>query len=182
MTEDHNDTYDTSAILEKMREEYWQGVTEAMDEEAEDQLPLLTFILGAETFGVHALHAKEILKVPQVVRVPRTPASVLGIVNLRGRITPVIDVRSALGIKGGSVGDNGRVVIMELGKLYTGMLVEEVLGITQVPREEINSVAVAFSKKEYLEGQVLIDDRPLVIIDMEKLLNAPDFRPATIGR
>ena len=177
-----NDSYDTRAILERMREEYWKGVTEVIVEESEDQIPLLTFILGTETFGMRAELAKEILKVPSVVRVPRTPPTVLGIINLRGKITPIIDIRPVLGLKSVAVEQAGRVIITELGNLSTGILVEEVLGITQVPREEIAAVATSIAKKDLFEGQVVIEERPLVIINMEKLLNLPDFRAATTRR
>lgn len=182
MAKEINETYDTSAILEKMREEYWRGVTEVIAEEAEDQLPLLTYKLGGEAFGMPAIYAKEILKTPQVVRVPRTPKSVLGIINLRGRITPIIDVRSVLGLKMPELDQNARVIITEVGELYTGMVVEEVLGITQVPNENIIEVSAALAKKDYLDGQVLIDEKPLVILNMTKLLDSLDFRSASSRR
>ena len=182
MTENHNDAYDTRAILDRMREEYWRGITEEIDEEAQDQLSLLSFLLGSETFAMPAIYGKEILKIPPVVRVPRTPPTVLGIINLRGIITPIVDVRPVLGVKAGEVGEVGRVVITEVGELYTGILVEEVLGITQAPRKEIVPVSTTIAKKDYLEGQVLVDDRPMVVLNVEKLLNAPDFKPVAIRK
>jgi len=176
MNDNRDESYDTRAILEKMREEYWQGVTEEVVEEAEDQITLLTFLLGGEAFGMPAVYAKEILKIPQVIRVPRTPPSVLGIINLRGRITPIIDVRSVLGVKLYEISEGGRVIITEVEDLYTGIVVEEVLGITQIPNEEVSSVSSAIAKKDYLDGQVVIEEKPLVLINMEKMLRAPDFR------
>ena len=182
MAENYDDAYDTRAILDRMRDEYWRGISEQIEEEALDQLPLLSFLLSSETFAMHAIYGKEILKVPQVIRVPRTPPTVLGIINLRGTITPIIDVRVPLGLKASEVGDESRVIVTEVGELYTGILVEQVLGITQAPGDEIKPVSSALAKKDFLEGQVLVDEKPLVIINLEKLLSSPDFRTATTIR
>jgi len=181
MNNNHED-YDTKTILEKMRQEYWRGVTEEVEEEASDQLTLLGFRLGGEKYAIRADNAKEIIKVPGVVRVPRTPPTILGIINLRGRITPITDPRPVLGLKADKVTDAGRVIIVEVDDLYTGMLVEEVEGINSVPREEVTSVSIAVAKKDFLEGQVLVDERPMVLIDLSKLLNAPDFKAAPIRK
>ena len=79
---DRNNDYDTRQILEQMRQEYWRGLTEAEIEESMDQLQVVSVMLGEELFGIPAIEAKEILKTPQLVRVPRTPSAILGIFNL----------------------------------------------------------------------------------------------------
>lgn len=180
--DNNQEDYDTKTILERMRQEYWRSVTEEIEEEAADQLTLLSFNLGEEKYAVRAGYAKEIIKVPNVVRVPRTPPTVLGIINLRGRITPIIDPRPVLGLKAEKVTDAGRVIIVEVEDLYTGMLVEKVEGITSVPREEVAPVSSALAKKDFLEGQVLIDEKPMVLIEITRLLNAADFKAAPIRK
>ena len=173
---DQNNEYDTRQILEQMRQEYWRGLTEAEVEESTDQLQVVSVVLGEELFGIPAIEAKEILKTPQLVRVPRTPPAVLGIFNLRGKITSVLDIRSVLGLKKAEMTERSRVVIIETGNLSTGVIVEEVREITQIPRETIIPVAKTIARKEYLTGQTEVDGAVMVLLDMEKILNSRDFQ------
>jgi|GEM_PF-443468 len=170
-----NEEYDTRKILEQMREEYWRGLSEAEVEEAKDLLQLVTVSLGGELFGIPAIQAKEILKTPELIRVPRTPSIVLGIFNLRGKITSVVDVRPILGLKQLEMGNRSRTVIVQAGPLTTGVVVENVREITQVPRGKIIPVARAIANKEYLTGQANLDGEIMVLLEMGKILSAKEF-------
>jgi len=182
MNGNQNNEYDTRKILEQMREEYWHGLPEAEIEESKNQLQVVTVVLGNELFGMPALEAKEILKPPTLTRVPRTPSAVMGIFNLRGKITSVVDIRSVLELKKTDLTDKSRVVIVEVGAISTGVLVEEVREITQIPRENIIPVARTITRKEYLTGQTELDGVVLVLLDMEKILTARDFQIHGLNR
>jgi purine-binding chemotaxis protein CheW len=171
----NNQEYDTRKILEQMREEYWRALSEAEAEEAKDLVQMVTIVLGDETFGIPALQAKEILKTPSLTRVPRTPPTVLGIFNLRGKITSVVDIRPVLGLKQQELDSRSRIVIIEVGSLSTGVIVEDVKEITQVPSGAIAQVARTIGRKEYLSGQIELEGKLIVLLNMEKILTAPDF-------
>lgn len=175
MNGSQNSEYDTRKILDQMREEYWRGLSEVEAQEAKDLLQLVTVSLGGELFGIPAIQAKEILKTPLLIRVPRTPSSVLGIFNLRGKITSVVDIRPVLGLKQPEMGNRSRTVIVQAGSLSTGVVVEDVREITQVPRETIIPVSKAIANKEYLSGQAELGGNVLVLLDMEKILGAREF-------
>ena len=80
------DRYDTRRILEQMKEDYWRSISEAEAEEVGERLQIITFVLGGELYAVETAFAKEIIKIPPMIKVPRTPPFLLGIMNLRGTI------------------------------------------------------------------------------------------------
>ena len=175
MSKDKTSEYDTRKILEQMREEYWQALVEPEAEEAKDVIQLVTIVLGDELFGIPAVQAKEILKTPSLTRVPRTPQAVHGIFNLRGKITSVVDIRPVLGLKQTEVDAKSRVVVIEAGSISTGVIVEDVREITMIPSAAIIPVARTIARKEYLTGQTELDGKVLVLLNIEKILAAPEF-------
>lgn len=176
MEQNRNNDYDTRQILEQMRQEYWRGLSEAETEESTDRIQVVCVVLGSELFGIPAVEAKEIIKTPQLVRVPRTPTAVLGIFNLRGKITSVVDIRSVLGLKKPDLSEKSRVVLVETAGLSSCVIVEEVREITFIPREAIVPVAKTIARKELLTGQSEIEGEMVVLLDMEKILNSSDFK------
>lgn len=176
MSENGQREYDTKAILEQMREEYWKGITEAEVEEAKDLVQLVTVVLGSELFGIRAEQTKEIIKMPNLVRVPKTPPSIMGIFNLRGKITSVVDIRHPLGLKMPPFDEHARVVVVETGGLSTGVAVEEVREIISVSAEKIMPVARMIADRDFMPGQIELEGEVIVLLDMEKILRAKDFQ------
>lgn len=168
--------YDTKKILEQMKEEYWRGLAEVEAEEVGEQVQLVTVTLGDELYGISATEAKEIMKLPSLVEVPRTPPTVLGIFNLRGKITSVIDIRPVIGLKTVDIGESGRVVFVEAAGLSTGVIVEGVREIITISREKIVPVAKAISHSEYMVGQADLEGQVMVLLDIGKIISAPDFQ------
>ena len=173
-------SYDTQQILSQMQEQYWKGLEESRETDTRAVETLLTVMLGGECYGLNATEAKEIFKMPAVVRVPRTPSFVLGIINLRGAITSIVDIRSLLGVPSGTAfGEHARVVLVEAEGLATGLVVEEVKEITTLPSESIQPMAKAVGKKEFFRGQAEYDNGLVILLDIPKLLTASEFQVGT---
>jgi purine-binding chemotaxis protein CheW len=96
---------------------------------------VVIFRLGAEEFGVPIMSVQEIVRVPETLtRVPRTPAFVEGVINLRGTVLPVIDQRSRLGLPLIERNDRQRIMVYLLGGLRTGFIVDSVAEVLRIPR------------------------------------------------
>lgn len=101
---------------------------------AED-MQLVVFRLGAEEFGVPIMCVQEIVRVPeQLTRVPRTPAFVEGVINLRGVVLPVIDQRARLGLPPLARNDGQRIMVFAQGAQRTGFIVDAVAEVLRVPQ------------------------------------------------
>lgn len=144
----------------------------------QDDLQLVIFRLGAEEFGVPIMAVQEIVRVPeQLTKVPRTPAFVEGVINLRGAVLPVIDQRSRLGLPALARNDRQRIMVFTLGEQRTGFIVDSVAEVLRVPRQSL-APAPALSDAQSrmirevarLEGQ----QRLIMLIDPTQLLQWQD--------
>lgn len=176
MAKNETSLYDTRKILEQMRSEYMNSLEQQEAPDVGEVLQLLTFVISGEAYAMETLYAKEVLKIPRIIRVPKTPPFVLGVINLRGKITSVVDIRKLIGLSGDELGERARVVIVETPKLSTAIVVEEIREIVTVPKSEINPVAKALAKKDYIAGQVEMDGELVVILDMEKLSESKEMQ------
>lgn len=151
----------------------------------QDDLQLVIFRLGAEEFGVPIMAVQEIVRVPeQLTKVPRTPAFVEGVINLRGAVLPVIDQRSRLGLPALARNDRQRIMVFTLGEQRTGFIVDSVAEVLRVPRQSL-APAPALSDAQSrmirevarLEGQ----QRLIMLIDPGQLLQWQDHdEPTTV--
>ena len=139
----------------------------------QDDLQLVIFRLGAEEFGVPIMAVQEIVRVPeQLTKVPRTPAFVEGVINLRGAVLPVIDQRARLGLPAMARNDRQRIMVFTLNEQRTGFIVDSVAEVLRVPRQCL-APAPALSEAQgrmirevaRLDGQRLI-----MLIDPPQLL------------
>ena len=178
------ESYDTKKILEQMKEEYWHGLSEAEEKTQEAQLQLITFWLAGEFYGADAALCKNIIKVPGIVRVPQVPDHVLGVVNLRGRITSVVDLRRLFKLKETPLTEKARLLVVETGEINTALLTEQVMEITSRPEAALQAplpgstqmrseFVRGYYQEPAAEGQ---DKGPLLIyLDLEKILLSKDM-------
>ena len=97
-----------------------------------EPLELMVFRLGGEGYGIESVHVLEVLALRQLTLVPSAPPVLLGIMNHRGRILPVLDLRHLFGLSRQAVADAGRIVAVEAGEMRFGFQVEEVIGTMRV--------------------------------------------------
>jgi purine-binding chemotaxis protein CheW len=146
----------------------------------DDDTQVVVFRLGAEEFGVPIMSVQEIVRVPETLtRVPRTPAFVEGVINLRGTVLPVIDQRSRLGLPGIERNDRQRIMVYLLGGMRTGFIVDSVAEVLRIPRGRIVAAPTMSQEQSRLISRVANlegDKRMVMLIDPQHLLQGGEVQ------
>src|SRR5271166_1258345 len=131
-----------------------------------EESQLVTFLLKDEEFGFDIMSVQEIIRLPKMAKVPRTPAYVDGIANLRGVILPVIDMRTRFGMERAEETDRTRVLVVDIDGVKTGLRVDRVKQVTRVLRSEIEAppAAIRGTSSDYLEGVVKLDKGQRIVM------------------
>ncbi len=137
----------------------------------------LTFTLGEEEYGVDILSVQEIRRYDTVTRIPETQAFIKGVVNLRGTIVPVVDLR--IKFKLGKAEYNGFTVmiILNIAKRVVGIVVDSVSDVIQLSAEQVRPPPEFGGTLDtrFITGLGTLDERMLILVDIEKLLRAQDM-------
>ena len=133
-----------------------------------DESQLVTFLLKDEEFGFDIMSVQEIIRLPKMAKVPRTPAYVDGIANLRGVVLPVVDMRTRFGMERAPETDRTRVLVVDIDGVKTGLRVDRVKEVTRVMRSQIEppSAAVRGTTADYLEGIVKLDQGQRIVMSL----------------
>ncbi len=144
-------------------------------QETGQELQLVGFKLSDEQFGVEILCVREIIRVVSITRVPRAPGFVEGIINLRGEVIPVIDLRKRLNLEGREFDNSTRLIVVELNDQQIGFIVDSVSQVLRVPADAIEEPPemVTGIDSEFILGVTRIDDgeRLLLILDLKRILS-----------
>ncbi|SHF81926.1 purine-binding chemotaxis protein CheW [Caldanaerobius fijiensis DSM 17918] len=138
-----------------------------------DDLQCVTFYLGNEMYGINMRYLQEIIRVPDVVKVPRTPSYIRGLANLRGTILTVVDCRLRLGLASSEDTDASRVIVLTAGSKKLGYVVDRVAGVITIHKDEIEKKSGSETAADFLEGIAKIEKgkKLVMLLDAEKLLN-----------
>lgn len=141
---------------------------------------LVTFMLGTEEYGVDVRAVQEIIRVPAITAVPRAPVFIRGVINLRGRIIPVVDLKEKLGLgRTDEAHSRSRVLVVRLRGRLIGLLVD---GASQVLKVPISAVEAAPDEvlevdATFIRGVAKLDKRLIILVDLLEVL-APELRAA----
>lgn len=142
-----------------------------------DNARYLCFDLGNREFAIPLLSAKEVIGVPEVTAVPQSPAHFLGIMNLRGNVISVMDLRVKLGVKPNATGANeNTVIILDLGDYNLGVVVDRVNSVQTVDKEQVSDppVVETTTKSEYITGVFRKEEKLILMLDISKALSVED--------
>lgn len=144
-----------------------------------DEQQLVVFELGAELYGVEIARVHEIIRLQTVTRVPRAPAFVEGVINLRGKVIPVVDLRRRFGLPTAEHTRSTRIVVVEIGDQVVGIVVDGVSEVLRVNTATVEppSPVVAGIDSEYLHGIAKLPERLVILLDLDRIL-ARDERSA----
>lgn len=139
---------------------------------ADELLQLVSFNIGDEEFGVDILKVQEINRMLNVTRVPNAPEYVEGVINLRGRVIPVVDLRKRFGLPPKERDKNTRIIVIELSGKTVGFVVDSVREVLRIPKSvtEPPPALATNINAEYITAVGKLDDRLLTLLDMEKVL------------
>lgn len=139
-------------------------------------LQLVTFKLGTEEFGVDILKVQEINKMMIITKIPNAPTFIEGVINLRGKIIPIVDLRKRLGFRDQPYDKSTRIIVVELDGLVLGFIVDSVSEVLRIPGNTIEPPPsmVAGIESEYIEGVGKLDDRLLILLELKKVFSSPE--------
>ncbi len=139
-----------------------------------EELKVIVFALGDEEYGVEVDKVRTIERMAPMTRVPKTPDFVKGVINLRGIVTPIIDLRGRFGIEEAEHTESTRIVIVAYGDLEVGMIVDAANDVMDVNSDAIEDPpeVVGGIKAKYLRGVAKVgEDRLLILLNLEEVLN-----------
>ncbi len=138
---------------------------------------LVVFNIGDETFGVDIIQVQEIVRLQEITKIPSTPEFVEGIVNLRGKVIPLVDMRKRFGFTQKTNDEDSRIIVTVLGGQMIGIIVDNVSEVLRIQDEDIEAPPdiVAGVGREYLQGVGKVDGRLIVLLDLNSILNNLDW-------
>ncbi|MCH8108680.1 MAG: chemotaxis protein CheW [Chloroflexi bacterium] len=140
---------------------------------AQEEKQLVVFDLDSESYGVDIGAVREIIRMQEITRVPRTPEFVEGVINLRGKVIPVVDLRKRFGLAVGEENKDNRIVVVDIGGQDIGVVVDAVTEVLRIPASAIEppSSVITSADSEYLLGIAKLDDKMIILLELESVLS-----------
>lgn len=136
------------------------------------------FKMGKEMYGININCVSEIIKMQQVTKLPKTPDFVEGIINLREKIIPLIDLRKQLELGGVEYDHNSRVIVVSMEEETVGIIVEEVAEVFTLPAENIENITSIETRIDlgFIQGIGKWNDQLIILLETKKILQDQQFR------
>ncbi|WP_297045598.1 chemotaxis protein CheW [uncultured Desulfovibrio sp.] len=149
----------------------------SLKKQDDELLQLVTFSIGEEEFGVNILKVQEIIRTMEITKVPRAPEFVEGVINLRGKVIPIIDLRRRFGLAPKAHDKNTRIIVIEINNVIVGFVVDAVSEVLRIPASTVEPPppVVAGVESDYISGVGQLQDRLLIMLDLDKLLSSEDM-------
>lgn len=141
----------------------------------------LTFALGKEHYGIPILQVREIIGMMEITEVPKTPEFIKGVVNLRGKIIPIMDLRSKFGMQGIDYTERTCIIVVEVyvnkAKRPMGIVVDTVSEVVNIDESEIEETLDYGAKleEEFLTGMGKVKDKVIMILNIDKIINSREI-------
>lgn len=138
----------------------------------EDVLQLVTFTLKDEEYAVDILKVQEINRIVEITEVPNAPQYVEGVINLRGKVIPVINLRMKFGFEEKEFDDISRIIIMDVNGITNGIIVDSVSEVLRIPSHIVETAPPLASEviSMYIQGIAKFEERLIILIDIDKLI------------
>jgi purine-binding chemotaxis protein CheW len=142
------------------------------------ELQVVGFRIGRETFGLPISIVREIVRVPEITSVPNAPNYIEGVINLRGRIIPIIDLRKRFNEPIPEPNKKNRVVVVELDGRRLGLMVNSASEVLRIPPSEIEAPHTVFQDGEldYITGVGKLKGRLVILLDLNKILQRGELQ------
>ncbi len=137
-----------------------------------NEIQVVAFKLRKEEYGFSILNVKEIRGLTDITRVPFAPDFVKGVINLRGSVLPVIDLKKRLGLQPMEYTDSTRILIVQSDGIDVGMIVDAVTEVLTIDVANIDSVKQYDSESRFLTGVGKIDDRLIIMLSLDEIIGS----------
>lgn len=167
------ETVDRSGVTGSQRDGV--AATEAMTDD--ELLQLVTFEVGSEEFAIPILSVQEINRMMEITRVPQSPRFVEGVINLRGKIIPVVDLRQRFGMPSTERNGDNRIIVVEVSGRVIGFTVDRVNEVLRIDSSIVEPAPamVASLDSDYVQGVGKLPDRLLILLELGNLFRGEDL-------
>lgn len=150
---------------------------EQLSQAESDELQLVSFNIGTEEFGVDILKVQEINRMVEITKVPQAPHYVEGVINLRGKVIPIVDLRKRFSLELKAHDKNTRIVVVDIGGNIMGMIVDSVSEVLRLPASTIEPPPeiVTGVNSEYIKGVAKLEDRLLIFLDLSRVIDVSEI-------
>jgi purine-binding chemotaxis protein CheW len=147
--------------------------TQNKSQEHDEILQLVSFNIGNEEFGIDILKVEEIIRIISITKIPNAPEFIEGVVNLRGRVIPVVNLRTRLGFEKKEFDNQTRVIVVEVNGITLGFIVDSVREVLRIPKSitEPPPAITTGVNSEYITAVGKLENRLLILLDLEKVLS-----------
>lgn len=138
---------------------------------------LIRFAVGVEEYGMDILRVKEVIRTPQLTRLPKAPSFVKGIINLRGDVIPIVDLRDKFGLESQAHTSSTRIIVVDVDERLIGLVVDSASQVVRIPSDQIDPPPPILGglSSEYIRGVGKLDDRLIILLNIDTLLSG--FEP-----
>jgi purine-binding chemotaxis protein CheW len=160
-----------------MRAAAQEEMVMADESKAAEEIQLVVFSLGREEFAVEVTQVREIMRMEEITRMPKSPHFVEGIINLRGQIIAVVELAKRLNLETGERSGETRIIVVETEDIKVGMIVDSVSEVLRVAADAVEpspTLATDISAA-YLQGVLKQDNRLIILLDLTKVLSLEEM-------
>ena len=128
---------------------------------------LVIFNLGVEEYAINISYAEEIIRIPKFTKIPNVPSFIEGVINLRGTVIPVFDIKKRFGIEQTERSTDSRLLILELGGMKAGIIVDDVSEVIRIDEQSIQNLSseIVGISKNSIQGISIIDQRVIILLN-----------------
>jgi len=144
----------------------------------------LSFLLGNELYGVDVMRAQEVLGITAIDHVPETLPYMKGVIDLRGKIAPIVDLRIKFGMEWKEYDDDTTIIITEMHGEMVGFIVDSVMDVIQIAKEDIQNTPhfTAKMEKDAVNGIGKVNDKIIILLDIDKVFTKDEMKGLTPGK
>jgi len=163
------------AVADAAADSQRTGVDTASGQEAStggDMAQIVSFRLANEEYGVDIMRAQEIIMPGQITRVPEVPDYICGLINLRGHVIPIVDLRKRFGLPEKDNDEHTRIIVVNVASRTIGMVVDAVTEVLRIGTDQIEPPPSSISgiDQDYVCGLIKLEDRLLILLNIEKIV------------
>lgn len=152
------------------------GLIKKTGEQAGEELQLVAFRLQGEEFAVDIQRVREVLKITQITPLPQALSFIEGVINLRGEVIPVVDLRKRFNIKNSQQTGESRIIIVEIDESQVGLIVDSVTEVLHLMSSAVDPPPrrLVGTRTEFIKGVGKLGDRLLIILDLQQILSTEE--------
>ncbi len=144
----------------------------ALSETAQQEmLQIVSFRIASEEYGVDIMHVQEIILMGQITEMPQVPGDMRGLINLRGHVIPIVDLRTRFGFSSAGETEETRVVVLNVAKRTMGIVVDAVNEVLRVEQRQVEPTTSGFSgaNNDYVSGLLKLENRLLILLNIHAI-------------